>query len=90
MPRFGGARPRTKPDAVLAGRSYPTSVTKECLRSREIRTVNPESRIRSGPGRTRARLVGARRGFDAQAYKGRNLVERAFNTVKQWRGLATR
>ena len=24
------------------------------------------------------------------AYKGRNVVERAFNAVKQWRGLATR
>ncbi len=23
-------------------------------------------------------------------YKGRNVIERGFNTVKQWRGLATR
>ncbi len=28
--------------------------------------------------------------YDKDAYKGRNVVERAFNTVKQWRGLATR
>ena len=28
--------------------------------------------------------------FDAEDYKGRNVVERGFNIVKQWRGLATR
>ena len=27
--------------------------------------------------------------FDADAYKGRNVVERAFNKLKNWRGLAT-
>ncbi|MGZ5398048.1 MAG: transposase [Mycobacterium sp.] len=28
--------------------------------------------------------------FGAADYKGRNVIERGFNTVKQWRGLATR
>ena len=28
--------------------------------------------------------------FDAEDYKGRNVIERGFNVVKQWRGLATR
>ena len=28
--------------------------------------------------------------FDKEDYKGRNVVERNFNTFKQWRGLATR
>jgi transposase len=28
--------------------------------------------------------------FDIEAYKDRNVVERSFNTRKQWRGLATR
>ena len=28
--------------------------------------------------------------FDAQAYRGRNVVERHFALAKQWRGLATR
>jgi transposase len=28
--------------------------------------------------------------YDAKTYTGRNVVERAFNTLKQWRGLATR
>jgi transposase len=30
------------------------------------------------------------RSFDAEAYKGRNVVERCFNRLKQWRGIATR
>ena len=29
-------------------------------------------------------------GFDAQTYKGRNVVERAFGRLKQWRVIATR
>lgn len=28
--------------------------------------------------------------FDARAYKGRKVVERSFNRIKDWRGLATR
>jgi hypothetical protein len=30
------------------------------------------------------------RSFDKEAYKGRNVVERCFNRLKQWRGIATR
>ena len=29
-------------------------------------------------------------GFDAHDYKARNVIERGFNLIKQWRGLATR
>ena len=29
-------------------------------------------------------------GFDAEDYKNRNVVERAFNKLMNWRGLATR
>jgi transposase len=29
-------------------------------------------------------------GFEAQDYKGRNVVERSFQRCKQWRGIATR
>ena len=28
--------------------------------------------------------------FDREAYKRRNVVERSFNTLKQWRSVATR
>lgn len=38
----------------------------------------------------RGRLGGRPPGFDSEAYKQRNTVERCINRPKQWRGLATR
>lgn len=35
-------------------------------------------------------LLASRPKFDSQTYKRRNIVERPFNLLKQWRGLATR
>lgn len=29
-------------------------------------------------------------GFSTETYKGRNVVERSFNRLKNWRGIATR
>jgi transposase len=37
-----------------------------------------------------ARISGRPRSFDKEAYKGRNVVERCFNRLKQWCGIATR
>ena len=52
---------------------------------------------RAGKGRPRTRpdRVLADKGSPSRAkqqdrYKGRNVVERSFNVLKQWRGLATR
>ncbi len=45
------------------------------------RTITP-SAVPSAAGRSV--------GFDAEDYKNRNVVERAFNKLKNWRGLATR
>lgn len=41
VPRVGGGRPRTTPDAVLVDRAYPTKATREYLRSRGTKTVIP-------------------------------------------------
>lgn len=38
----------------------------------------------------RGRGGGRPPGFDREAYKQRNTVERCINRLKQWRGLATR
>ncbi|MDQ0808379.1 transposase [Streptomyces sp. B3I7] len=38
----------------------------------------------------RGRSGGRPPGFDREAYKRRNTVERCINKLKQWRGLATR
>ena len=40
--------------------------------------------------RKRRGAKGGRPPASTPAYKGRNVVERSFNAIKQWRGLATR
>jgi transposase len=41
-------------------------------------------------GPRRAARAGGHRDFDEQLYRQRNVVERCFNGLKQWRDLATR
>ena len=64
--------------------------TRLTARARGITAVIPEP---DDQKRNRARR-GSRGGrpvdFDAEDYKGRNVVERGFNQIKNWRGLATR
>lgn len=50
----------------------------------------PNRPIRSGTANAAAPRGGRPPAFDAEVYKGRNVVERGFNVTKQWRGLATR
>jgi transposase len=38
----------------------------------------------------RGRAGGRPPGFDADLYRNRNVVERSFNRLKNWRGIATR
>lgn len=60
------------------------------LRARGIKAVIPE-KIDSAAARARKGSAGGRPPmFDAEVYKGRNVVERGFAHSKQWRGIATR
>ena len=60
------------------------------LRSRGIAAVIAEPSDQAGHRRRRGSAGGRPPAFDAEAYKGRNVIERSFNVLKQWRGLATR
>lgn len=60
------------------------------LRSRGVKTVIPEPSDQVRNRRRRGTRGGRPPKFDADTYRCRNVVERSFNTVKQWRGLATR
>ena len=51
---------------------------------------DPEPSDQIGHRKRRGSDGGRPPAFDAEAYKGRNVVERSFNDLKQWRGLATR
>ena len=90
VPRQGPGRPRSRPDEVLADKAYSHPSTRAALRSRGIRFTSPERSDQLARRAARGSTGGRPPRFDAEAYKGRNVVERCFNRLKQWRGIATR
>jgi transposase len=90
VPRTGPGRPRTRPDKALGDKAYSSRGNRELLRDRGIVAVIPERSDQIENRKRRGRAGGRPVGYDTEAYKGRNVVERAFNVFKQWRGLATR
>ncbi|MFI8236823.1 IS5 family transposase [Streptomyces sp. NPDC085866] len=89
VPRRVG-RPRTRPNVVLADKAYSSRAIRDHLRRRRIRAVIPEPADQIANRKRKGRNGGRPPGFDRDAYKRRNTVERCINRLKQWRGLATR
>ncbi|GGU14208.1 hypothetical protein GCM10010272_69150 [Streptomyces lateritius] len=79
-----------RPGHVMGDKGYNSKTIRTWLRRRGITHTVPE---RSDQVRNRARR-GSRGGrrpvFDRQVYRHRKVVERCFNRLKQWRGIATR
>ncbi len=90
VPRLGPGRPRTTPEAVLADKAYSSRSTRTLLRARGIQAVIPEPRDQRANRARRGSRGGRPVSYDKDLYKQRNVVERSFNLLKQWRGLATR
>lgn len=90
VPRLHGGRPRTRPVAVLGDKAYSSRANRAHLRRRGIVAVIPEPADQVRNRQRRGRGGGRPVNFDKDRYKGRNVVERSFNVVKNWRGLATR
>lgn len=88
--RLGRGRPRTRPDRVLGDKAYSSRANRALLRTRAIKVTIAEPADQAGHRKNRGRAGGRPPAFDAAAYKGRNVVERSFNRIKDWRGLATR
>jgi transposase len=88
--RCKGGRPRTRPDRVRGDKAYSNRAIRARLRRSRITAVIPEPSDQIAHRKRRGARGGRPPAFDAQDYKGRNVVERNFNNVKQWRGLATR
>ncbi|MFI2785894.1 IS5 family transposase, partial [Kitasatospora sp. NPDC018614] len=90
VPRAGPGRPRTRPDHVIADKGYSSRKIRTYLRRRGIPHTIPE-RVDQALGHLNRGSRGGRPpGFDRRTYRLRNIVERCFNRLKQWRGLATR
>jgi transposase len=86
----GPGRPRTRPDYLLGDKGYSSRANRELLRRRGIPHTIPEPRDQQGHRARRGSRGGRPVGFDKQRYTRRNVVERGFNQLKNWRGLATR
>lgn len=89
VPRSLG-RPRTRPDAVRGDKAYSSRAIRTHLRERGITAVIPEPADQIGHRQRRGARGGRPPTFDPADYKHRNVIERRFNHLKQWRGLATR
>jgi transposase len=68
-----------EPEAVIADKGYDSDALVERLEAREITPVIPPKANRKRP-----------RACDFALYCERNLVERFFNKIKHYRGIATR
>ncbi len=90
VPRVEGGRPRTTPDVLLADKAYSSAATQAQLRGRGIQAVIPERDDQKANCKRKGSVGGRPVGLDAENYKKRNVVERSFNILKQWRALATR
>lgn len=90
VPRVGSGRPRTRPESVAADKAYASGVNRRMLRARGITAVIPEKSDQIAARKRKGSAGGRPPAFDTDAYKDRNVVERSFALVKQWRGIATR
>lgn len=67
------------PSALLADRAYDAKSLRDELAHRRIKAVIPPNPTRKHPHR-----------YDKTAYKGRNVIERMFCRLKDFRRVATR
>lgn len=90
VPRTGPGRPRCRPDQVIADKAYSSRGFRSYLRKRGIGHTIPEKTDQQRHRRNRGRRGGRPPAFDRQVYRQRNVVERCFNRLKGFRGIATR
>ncbi|MEV3932896.1 IS5 family transposase [Streptomyces sp. NPDC049944] len=90
VPRAAGGRPRTTPERVLGDKAYSSRAIRHLLRRRSIVATIPERRDQAANRRRRGTLGGRPPAFDKAIYRDRNVVERCFARLKQFRSIATR
>lgn len=83
-------RPRTRPDRVRADKAYSSRAIRAHLRTRGITAVIPEPNDQKGHRLRRGSRGGRPVSYDVNDYRNRNVIERRYCHLKQWRGIATR
>lgn len=86
-PQGSPGRARKRPTHLLADRGYSFEGCRNLLRRRAIPHTIPE---RKDQRERRAHRPGRKPGFDREAYRRRNVVERCVNRLKHYRAIATR
>lgn len=90
IPGIVTGRPRTTPTRVLGDKAYSSRAIRHLLRCRGITATTPERRDQIANRRRRGNLGGRPPVFDKEVYRDRNVVERCFSRLKQFRAIATR
>jgi putative transposase len=75
---------------LLGDKAYSHPSTRTQLRSRRIKHTIPQRSDQITRRKAKGSTGGRPPAFDAALYGLRNTVERGFNRLKQWRGVATR
>jgi transposase len=88
--RTGPGRPRRRPDRVVADKAYSHPSTRAALRARGIAFTSPERSDQIAHRKAKGSAGGRPPACDPTIYAGRNVVERCFARLKQFRALATR
>jgi putative transposase len=84
------ARQRSGRFRLLGDKAYSHPSTRQRLRERRIPCTIPERSDQIARRKAKGSAGGRPPAFDPVIYKDRNAVERGYNRLKQWRGIATR
>ncbi|WP_394816837.1 transposase [Streptomyces lonegramiae] len=88
--RSVGSRPRCRPGQIIADKAYSSRGLRACLRKRGIAHTIPEKTDQQRHRHNRGSRGGRPPVFDRETYRRRNTIERCFNRLKGFRGIATR
>ncbi len=90
VPRLDRGRPRKRPTRLRLDRAYSFTKQRKILRRRGIRCISPEREDAKKSRLAKGSKGGRPPACDTQAYKGRNVIERCINRLKDFRAVATR
>lgn len=90
VPRLGKGRPRKRPSRLRLDRAYSYKKQRQVLRRRGIGCISPEREDAKKHRLAKGSKGGRPPACDVQAYKGRNVIERCINRLKDFRAIATR
>jgi len=90
VPRIGSGRKRKRPRTVVADKGYAYTKCRRTLRKRKVSAIIPERKDQIANRKKKGSSGGRPCQFDKELYRTRNLIERCFLRLKQWRRIAIR